>query len=470
MTLSTKLLATQNIGLTQGLKTSIDILQFSNLDLENFLQQQISINPFINYEYDINSNEPEEHENDNHHDDNIEELNFDNLSYEILERKPQPDYHNLITNTQISPITINEYIEENLCMVNLSNQEKLIIHYLINMIDENGYLDVDYNIIARNLKCSNKQIDKAISILQKESGNGLFARNLKECLMLQLTSEQKANNKIIGVINNLNLVAELKFTVLTKKLNMTHQELQKIIHIIKSLDPKPGKIFLTDQNVNIIPDIFIKKHQNMFVIELNDNISKNFIVDKQYYKNAKNKLYNKEEKSTLTEYFNSATNIIQAIKYRSRNLFTITNIIFKHQKLFFLYGIEYLKPLTLNLVAEESNLSVSSVSRIVSNKFLQSNRGTFPLKYFFSSKISNNVLNQEHSSKNIKHLIYNLIKNESDKILSDMSITKELNNNGVIISRRTVTKYREQLEIAPSHIRKKKLAFANLINVSSSKK
>lgn len=342
--------------------------------------------------------------------------------------------------------------------LNVQDERKRIIGFnMIDMLDDAGYFTGDLREVAKNIGCDIADAEDVLQELQKLEPTGIFARDLQECLSLQLLEMGRFDPCMYTLVNNLEFLGMGKMEKLCELCNVTQEELAEMIGEIKSLNPKPALGYNIKELTPSQPDILVrKKDDETYAIEINNAVLPKVMADKTYYAEVSSGCRNKEDKKYLSSQWQSANFIIRAIEQRAETMLKTASAIIKHQNDFFKYGVKYLKPLTLAQIAEEIEMHESTISRVTSNKYMQTPRGTFELKYFFTSGVSNS--SGEISSVSVKETIKELInKEDREKPLSDDAITLELKKRGIRISRRTVMKYREALDIPSSYKRKTSL-------------
>jgi RNA polymerase sigma-54 factor len=309
-----------------------------------------------------------------------------------------------------------------------------------------------------------EEAESVLKVLQTFEPTGVFARNLAECLSLQLAEKDRLDPIMQSFLENLELFAKRDFTQLMKVCGIDKDDIQCLIDDIKQCDPKPGHAFGDTPSAPVIPDVFIRqKSDGGWAIELNAETLPRVLVNTQYY-NEVSKAASADEKSKnyLSECFNDANWLVKSLDQRARTILKVASEIVRQQDGFLMYGVSHLKPLNLKTVADAISMHESTVSRVTSNKYAATPRGIFELKYFFTSSIASSSGGEAHSAEAVRHRIKELIDAEApDAVLSDDSIVDILKSEGMDIARRTVAKYREALRI-PSSVqrRREKKAFA----------
>jgi len=431
----------QKVSLAQSLspqiQLTIKLLKLNNLELEDFIKKKMEENPLLI-------------QNDNLKDPG--ELRTSKIEDNYSKNTTDID---LINNINYSK-SLREHLLEQLIIANLDNMEKILATYLINILDEAGYITEDDNFICDRLGVSNDFFTKTISKLHSFEPTGVFSRNLRECLLLQLNEKNLVNEKLSILLANIEILADDNYVELCQKIGVKKDELFKLINIIRKCNPKPGLNFSRDILEVIIPDIIIHKNPSgVYIIQLVNNFFNDLFVDESY----KSFINNKKNKHNqfITSHYNEAKMVINSVAQRQKTLLRIANEIIIQQRDFLEYGINFMKPLNLEKISKITNLHISTISRSVQNKFIETPRGTFEMKYFFDKGFSNIMQNEQISSKSIENRIKELIKKETPQnILSDDKIVKLLKKYDINIARRTVAKYRTRLNIQPSSKRKNK--------------
>lgn len=422
---------TTNLIMTPELKQAINILQYSNIELSQFIQEQALENPLIEI---IDSPKIEKYLSHTKKNNNDIEVDFTNL---IADNKKG----------------LKEILLDQLQLLKLNSMQRDILSHLVLNIDDNGYLRIDLKELAYQLKVKVQLIEECIKLLHQLEPIGVGARNLKECLLIQARILYPDQPILITVISkHLPLIADKKWKELSQKLNISINEITKIVKIIQSLNPKPGAGISHSTTQYIEADIIVEENKNGgYIILLNDSFLPRFKINQDYYKliNSTNKISN-----YIKDQYQKYLWLVKAIEQRRSTILKITKVIIENQLEFLKNGFSSLSPLTLKEIADEINVHESTVSRAIRNKFIQTPIGTFEMKNFFSSKIRMN--NGENiSSTKVKYLLKEFIDNENkQKPFSDQKIADYFNSIGINISRRTIAKYREELNILPSSKRK----------------
>ncbi|MEP3046792.1 MAG: RNA polymerase factor sigma-54 [Roseibium sp.] len=343
-------------------------------------------------------------------------------------------------------------LEEQMHLAFSKETEKLIAGHLINSLDENGYLYLDLADVAEQLGVELTRVETVLETLQTFEPAGVFARNLAECLKLQLIEKNRFDPAMEALIANIELLAKRELSALRKICGVDDEDLMEMVAEIRALDPKPGSVFGGALVQPMIPDIFVRPaNDGTWNIELNTDTLPKVLVNQTYYAKVVKTARNETEKEYLTDSLQTANWLAKSLDQRAKTILKVSTEIVRQQDGFLTYGIEHLRPLNLKTIADAIEMHESTVSRVTSNKYMATPRGVFELKYFFSSAISATVGGDVHSAESVRHKIKQMIDAEEPKsILSDDTIVKILKADGVDIARRTVAKYREALKIGSS--------------------
>ncbi|WP_193353400.1 RNA polymerase factor sigma-54 [Clostridium botulinum] len=444
----------QKLIMTQQMQLSIKLLQMSTYELQQYVEKEVQENPVL------------DSQNIHKEDKGIEDINYKKLikhleyngneygSYSSYNKEEETSPFNFISNEK----SLKEYLQEQIIELNENKYIKSICIYIIENIDDKGYLPVRDEEISEELKVPLHSIEEAIDIVQSLEPDGIGARNLKECLKIQLKKKSINNSKICEIIDNfLPLVAENRYNVISKKLSISIKKAQEYGDVIKTLQPKPSRGFYTGDEVKyIVPDAYIKKIDNEYYIIMNEELLPKLTVNSLY----KDIVLNDTDENAVEfvkEKLNSAIFLIKSIENRKSTIYRVLEKILEIQRDYFDLGIKFLKPMTLKEIADSLGMHESTISRAIRDKYINTNRGTILIKDLFTTGITaNNSTGEDISVEFIKREIKELIdKEDKKKPISDQIICNILNNKGIQISRRTVAKYREELGIQSSKCRKR---------------
>lgn len=446
---------TQKLIMTPELKQAIQLLQFNSMELNEYIKDEIQDNPLLELEsYSQDQGEIKELSKDKDMDWKEYAEKFDDISYK-QERDKNESQYNYESFVSYHP-TLKEYLEGQLNLIKLTEEEYLIGNYIIENIDENGYLPIKLEEIATLLKVSEPKVKNTLKIIQGLDPLGVGARSLKECLLIQIADREDENIVAKKIIENyLDDLASNKIIKLSKELDVAVEDIQEACDFIKRLEPKPGRNFNNNfDNVKyIVPDATIKLVDGEFVIMVNDITGPRLNIN-NFYKNLLSSSQDKAATEFLSERLNSAMWIIRSIEQRRQTIYNVVESILKFQIEFFKSGDKALIPLTLKEVAEDIKMHESTISRATNGKYVQTPRGLYELKYFFTTGLSGQ--SGDVSSTSVKLIIKDLIEKENpQKPYSDQKISNMLKEKGTNISRRTVAKYRDELDIPSSSLRRK---------------
>ena len=353
--------------------------------------------------------------------------------------------------------TLADRLREQLTLAIVNPAQRMIGHYLIDLVDEAGYVGGDLDTAAERLGTSVMEVETVLRILQTFDPPGICARNLAECLMIQLKERDRFDPAMQALIVRLDLLAKRDFAALKKICGVGDEDLADMIAEIRRLNPKPGLAFGSAVVQPIVPDVFVRPGPDGgWIVELNSDTLPKVLVNQSYYAEVSATTRRDTEKSYLAECLQSATWLVRALDQRARTILKVANEIVRQQDGFFARGVEHLRPLNLKTVAEAISMHESTVSRVTANKYMATNRGIFELKYFFTSAIAASHGGEAHSAEAVRHRIKQLIDAETAAaVLSDDTIVDKLREAGVDIARRTVAKYREAMRI-PSSVQRRR--------------
>lgn len=434
---------TLKLAMTQELSQAIALLQYSAQELAAFLEAKSMENPLIQVDYK-----------------NIK--NFDanmDRTRKTQKRTFERDQRNLIEQIGSNESeTLEDHLLSQLNLLTVTPDEKKILHALIESIDENGYLDSGRAEVARRFNLTDEMIESAISKLQALDPAGIAARDLQECMILQLerkrtTPEIDLSIKIIS--EHFLLFAEKKWKALAKIMNIDIKDIQKVFDYVQQLNPKPGAAFQREKPAYIVPDVVVKREGDELSVSAFDALIPRISFNEGYYRELSGHK-DKEVNKFLQEKQGDYQWIQRSLMQRKETLLKVSMKIIEKQPDFFLKGPAHLNPMTMREVAEELDIHESTVSRTVREKYMQTPAGTYELKSFFTSSVQTTE-NDQASSQQVKAAIESFIKEENkQKPISDQDIVEMLKEReGMVVSRRTVAKYRDQLGIPSSSKRKR---------------
>ena len=355
------------------------------------------------------------------------------------------------------PRTLREHLLEQIGADLPSQADRVIAAYLLDQVDEAGYLRGDIGEAAARLGCSLERIEPVIARLQELDPPGVFARDLPECLALQLRDRNRLDPAMQALLDNLPLLAVRNTPALLRLCRVDADDLAEMIGEIKSLDPRPGLAFDPPQAQPIVPDILMRAQPDGgWIIELNADTLPRVLVNNRYYARISGAVRSKGEREYIADRMQAANWLIKSLHQRATTILKVASEIVEQQDGFFRLGVQSLRPLILRDIADAIGMHESTVSRVTSNKYIATPRGLFELKYFFTSAIAASRGGEAHSAEAVRFRIRHMIDREAaDTTLSDERIVELLQAEGVDIARRTVAKYREAMRI-PSSVQRRR--------------
>lgn len=445
----------QKLAMTQNMQLSIKILQMSSYDLREYIDKEFEENPILDGDFEF-VNEEAKFADKIDFKEMIKYLEFDSYG--------SHNYQDYNADDDVSPFN---FISEKLSLkdflydqVNCSIKDKslkAIVEYMIESLDGKGYLDYPLEDICSDLKITEEEGQEALDILQRLEPDGIGARDLEECLEIQLSKKGLLDSNLEYIISNyLSHIADNKYMEISKELNITPKEAQDYGDIIKSLEPKPSRGYFTGEEVKfIVPDAFIRNIDGEYIVIMNDGVVPRLTIN-QVYRNAIMQGKDKDVEGYVKDKVSSAMLLIKSIEQRKGTLLRILEEIVLRQNDYFSRGKNYLKPMTLKDIADTLELHESTVSRAIKDKYVLTSYGTVKIKDLFCSGLQTNSESEDVAVYNIKNKIKELIDAEDKKKpLSDQIICDKLNEENLNISRRTVAKYREEIGIKSSSKRKR---------------
>jgi RNA polymerase sigma-54 factor len=354
-------------------------------------------------------------------------------------------------------MTLADHLAEQLSLTISDPVRRIIGQHLIDLVDDAGYLTSDLNEVAEKLGAPISEIEAVLKVLQSFDPPGICARNLTECLSIQLEDLNRFDPAMQALVGHLELLAKRDLAALKRICGVDEEDLAEMIAEIRRLNPKPGFAFGSAVVQPIVPDVFVRlAPDGSYIVELNADTLPRVLVNQIYYAEVTKTAKNDSEKSYLADCMQTATWLMRALDQRAKTILKVSTEIVRQQDAFFAHGVQYLKPLNLKTVADAIAMHESTVSRVTANKYMATNRGIFELKYFFTSAIAAANGGEAHSAEAVRHRIKQLIDAESaEDVLSDDTIVEKLRDAGIDIARRTVAKYREAMRI-PSSVQRRR--------------
>jgi len=353
--------------------------------------------------------------------------------------------------------TLADHLAEQMVLAIADPARRMIGQYLIDMVDEAGYLVSDLMSVADKLGAPLAEVEAVLAILQTLDPVGVCARNLTECLTLQLKERDRFDPAMQALVAHLDLVAKRDFAGLRRICGVNEEDLADMIAELRSLNPKPGLAFGSTLVQPIVPDVFVRlAPDGAWQVELNSDTLPKVLINQRYYTQVSKSTHTDKDKSYLADCLQTATWLVRALDQRAKTILKVSSEIVRQQDAFFAKGVQHLRPLNLKTVADAIGMHESTVSRVTANKYMATPRGIFELKYFFTSAIAAADGGEAHSAEAVRHRIRQLIDAETAAdVLSDDTIVEKLHGAGIDIARRTVAKYREAMRI-PSSVQRRR--------------
>jgi RNA polymerase sigma-54 factor len=354
-------------------------------------------------------------------------------------------------------VTLGSHLAEQLAVAFIDPARRMVGQYLIDLVDEAGYVPADLGQASERLGASQQDIEAVLAVLQKFDPPGVCARNLSECLAIQLRELDRYDPAMQALVENLDLLAKRDIAALRKLCGVDDDDITDMIAEIRRLDPKPGLKFGSTRTQTMVPDVYVRPGPDGgWHVELNSDTLPRVLVNQTYYTELSKTVRKDGDKSYFSDCLQNATWLVRALDQRARTVLKVATEIVRQQDGFFTHGVAHLRPLNLKTVADAIQMHESTVSRVTANKYMATNRGSFELKYFFTASIASAHGGEAHSAEAVRHQIKQLIDmEEPTAILSDDTIVERLRGSGIDIARRTVAKYREAMRI-PSSVQRRR--------------
>lgn len=473
MSQNLKLTQSQSLVMTPQLQQAIKLLQLSNVELAEFVEEELQNNPLL--EKDESNpeehNEPEKDAGETDYDGALtkeeagapEDTHSDDGDFDAGSQMAEvgsggslkfEDGDEGFENRLETQATLRDHLTQQLLMSTSDERDRMIGALLIDLLDESGYLREDQNDLAERWGCSLERVEKLVSMMKGFDPTGVFANDLGECLALQLEERGTFDEPMRILTQNLDLIGKHDYDKLEQICGVNSAYLKDMLEEIRTLNPKPAGEFDHLVVQTAVPDVLMKKLPKHvgggWKVELNTATLPRVLVNQEYYTTVSAGAKKKEDREYITTHLNSANWLVKAMEQRAQTILKVAAELVEQQNAFFLYGIEFLKPLTLKDIADAIEMHESTVSRVTTGKYIGTPRGLFELKYFFSTALVSSG-GVSHSSESIKARIKTLVDEEDPKkILSDDKLAEILKGEGIDIARRTVAKYREALNLGSS--------------------
>jgi RNA polymerase sigma-54 factor len=484
----------QGLVITPQLQQAIKLLQLSNIELEAFVEAELEKNPLL--QRDERDQEPDEApaaeaaspevaadsaaaaDMDAHPDDLYGDASpGERDSGEAGEERAAPagdagggidwsrtgrggtELTDDMEQGLARAMTLADYLEEQAALAGFEGADRAVASALIDAVDDGGYLRADLFELAERLGCGEDRMERVLERLHGFEPVGVFARDVRECLMLQLKDKNRYDPAMAALLDNLELLARRDMQGLKRACGVDDEDLKDMIAELRGLTPRPGAAFGGEPAAPVVPDVFVHEGEGgLWRVELNTDTLPRLLLDQRYHAVVSGQARNEQEKVFVSDCMAQASWLIRSLDQRAKTILKVASEIVRQQDGFFALGIQYLRPLNLKTVADAIGMHESTVSRVTSNKYLATPRGVFEMKFFFTSAIASSEGGEAHSAESVRHKIKQLIDAEAtvDKVLSDDAIVDILKEAGVDIARRTVAKYREALRI-PSSVERRRI-------------
>ncbi|MBV9332331.1 MAG: RNA polymerase factor sigma-54 [Alphaproteobacteria bacterium] len=477
----------QTLVMTPQLQQAIKLLQLSNLELAAYVEQELERNPLLERdeappagEGEGDASAPEKaaerleatlasedfskaDDLDARQDDVFEsdspQASAPSLGdWTSLRSSQQFEGEDGLESTLASGVSLKDHLADQLSIAALSQEKRMIGIALIDAIDESGYLRAELSDLAERLGSALPLAEQVLAVIQGFEPVGVGARNLAECLALQLKAKDRLDPAMASMLGRLDLIARRDIPALCAVCGVDAEDVAEMLAEIRALTPKPGLAFGSEPVQPVVPDVFVREGPDGgWHIELNSETLPRLLVNARYYAKVSACSRDANSKDYLTECLNSANWLVKSLDQRARTILKVSSEIVRQQDGFLTHGVRHLRPLNLRMIADAISMHESTVSRVTSNKYIATPRGVFELKYFFTAAIQSVTGSESHSAEAVRDRIKEMIENEQgENVLSDDRIVSLLTADGVHIARRTVAKYRESMRI-PSSVERRRL-------------
>lgn len=354
-------------------------------------------------------------------------------------------------------ITLADHLANQMALAISDPASRMIGQYLVDMVDETGYLAGDLDTVSEKLGAPLADVETVLAVLQTLDPPGICARNLTECLALQLKERNRFDPAMQTLVAHLDLLAKRDLAALRRLCAVSDEDLTDMIAEIRNLNPKPGLAFGSTVVQPIVPDVYVRAAPDgSWQVELNSDTLPKVLISQRYHAQVSKSTRNDKDKTYLADCLQTATWLVRALDQRAKTILKVSSEIVRQQDGFFTKGVQHLRPLNLKTVADAIGMHESTVSRVTANKYMATSRGIFELKYFFTSSIAASDGGEAHSAESVRHRIRQMIELEqAADVLSDDTIVDKLHEVGIDIARRTVAKYREAMRI-PSSVQRRR--------------
>lgn len=470
---------TTSLVLTPQLRQAIQLLSLNNLELQNHLQEEILENPLLEMagqeetpvlpenpdlgEEEWSSPTSQAHENlwgnDSQSDRCMGSARGASGNFETEESYLRVKAH---------PISLQDHLMSQIHTHFVAHEDKIIAVHLLADLDEAGYLTTRLDVLAKRLGCEEERLEKTLLTLQKFDPAGVFARHLCECLSLQLKDQGEWTPKLENLLSHLPLFAEGKMEAFFKKTGLNREEITQGLSLLRTLNPKPGLAFASENAQTIVPDLYVTWDAlaQGWEVRFNETTLPKVLLDTGYYAKV-SKTGEKDIQIYLKERMAAANWLVKALDQRAQTILRVATTLVATQSSFLSHGLAHLQPLTLREVAASLELHESTISRVIQNKYLQTPRGVFEMKMFFSNAVMGMSEEEQHSATSVRHLLSTIVQEEDpEDPYSDDQLVQKMAERGVDVARRTISKYRRILKIPSSYERRRTQNQASLSKIA----
>lgn len=470
---------TQSLVLAPQLRQSLKILQVATLDLRTTIQEELQSNPSLeelpmeSVSLEEQSGEKDTEESGEETASERQEMDFDQ-SFEILSKLDE-DWRNYMSeaggaqpytsedaerrehffNSLVSETSLQEHLIDQASMLDLDKEDRMAIEYLVGSLDNRGFLTSSLSDLALISGISLAKMQESHVLLKSFEPAGIGAFDLQDCLLTQLKLKRRRHTDAYDIVqDHFQLLTRRRIPDIARKMSITVEEVQEALQEIAQLDPAPGKRFSEDTNRSVLPDVVVEKDEDKWKVSLNSDYIPKLRISNTYKEMIAKGALSKQEKEYIQEKMRSGKFLISSIEQRQQTIEKIANEIVRTQTEFFEEGVSKLRPCTMTQVAEAVGVHETTVSRAIANKYVQTPHGVFDLKFFFTPGYQGGD-GEAISNTSVKDMIQQLVAAENpSKPLSDQGLVSQLKEKNIKIARRTVAKYREELNILPSNLRR----------------
>ena len=461
---------TTSLVLTPQLRQAIHLLSLNNLELQDHLQQEILENPLL--EMASQEEAPPPHENPDlgeeewasptsqaHENLWSNDSQSDRWTGSGASGRSSGSFEGEESALRVSahPISLQAHLMSQIHTCIVDPEEKIMAAHLLADLDEAGYVTTSLDVLATRLGCAETRLEKTLLTLQKFDPAGVFARHLCECLSLQLKDQGVWTPSLENLLSHLPLFAEGKMEAFFKKTGLTREEITQGLSLLRCLDPKPGLAFARESAETVVPDLYVTWDglTQGWEVRFNEATLPKVLLDTGYYAKVSS-AGEKDIQVYLKERMAAANWLVKALDQRAQTILRVATTLVATQSAFLRLGLAHLQPLTLREVAASLELHESTISRVIQNKYLQTPRGVFEMKMFFSNAVMGMSEEEQHSATSVRHLLSTLVQEEDPgDPYSDDQLVQKMAERGVDVARRTISKYRRILKIPSSYERRR---------------